>query len=106
MGDSRNANRAASIKADNDDPLYTAIGRKMAELRQALELTQRDVSRAMGMHDTSVCLYEAGRNRLSLGIFVRWCEALGVPADVVLKSAQQQVERESRVPRQRKGTEK
>jgi transcriptional regulator with XRE-family HTH domain len=99
----RNDKRSVSIRTDRADPLYQVIGHAMAKLRTVRGMSQRDVGDVLGLDNATICMYESGRNRVSLGTFVRWCEALDAVPGVVLEEAREQAER--LVPRQQNSSD-
>jgi transcriptional regulator with XRE-family HTH domain len=78
--------------------LYAGARAYLKGARLNRNLTQLAVARRLGVRQHTVTYYERGGTRLSLDLFTRWCEVLGlVPGEVlsaVVASTARQRERE------------
>lgn len=84
-----NVRRSESIRRDTEDPIYATIGSLLEAARVDAGMTMRQVGDALGLHVTTVYYYEVARNRIPLGVFVRWCEVLEQNPGVLLQRAKE-----------------
>ena len=64
---------------------YLAIGVRIRMIRDALGLTQEDLSKRCGLERTSIANIEAGRQRILLDDVERFSTALGTTPKHLLK---------------------
>jgi transcriptional regulator with XRE-family HTH domain len=83
----RAENRVRSIRADRDDPIYQKVGVQLTQLRLEAGLTQTQIANQLGLNGSTITLYEKAQNRVPLGVFIRWCAALGQDPGSVLRTA-------------------
>lgn len=60
------------------------IGEKIKKLREESGLSQKDLSRLLGVSRSAVTLIEANRRKVSADEIVRLCEIFGISADELL----------------------
>lgn len=60
------------------------IGENVKKLREESGLSQKDLSRLLGVSRSAVTLIEANRRKVSADEIVRLCEIFGVSADELL----------------------
>jgi transcriptional regulator with XRE-family HTH domain len=80
--------RAAAGSAGTED----AVRRRMTALREALAISQQELARRLGTHQSVVSRMESGGRRLSLTDLARVAEALGVDAESLLGPAAEAAE--------------
>ena len=61
-----------------------ALRGRLREVREAADLTQMDLARAIGKPQSFVSKYETGERRLDVIEFAELCSALGVDATALL----------------------
>ena len=67
------------------EPIYQAIGARIAMVRSALGLTQEDLAKKIGFERTSVVNIEAGRQRILLHTAAEIAAALGMTIKHLMK---------------------
>ncbi|WP_036288539.1 helix-turn-helix domain-containing protein [Methylosinus sp. PW1] len=68
-----------------DDPFLVEIGRRVKQIRTDAGMTQKDLGEAAGSLSSSyIYLVERGRQNMTLTVFRRVAEALGVPIEDLL----------------------
>lgn len=80
------------------DPIYVDLAQKIRQCREAAGLTQRDLARLLGVHDSYVGKCERRDRRVDPVELIRWCLACEVDPTEFLDSLKQKV----RLPRPRK----
>lgn len=97
--------------SDSDKSFYVALGKQVAELRKAQQMTQVQLAEQLGISQQLVASYEAGRRKIPASVLPTLSHTLVVPLEDLLgvekKSArrgpapklQQQLELISRLPR-------
>lgn len=73
-----------------DDPFLVEIGRRVKQMRTNAGITQRDLGEAAGGLSASyIYTVERGRQNMTLTVFRRIAEALGVPIEDLLSDGDQ-----------------
>jgi transcriptional regulator with XRE-family HTH domain len=67
------------------EPIYQAIGARIAMIRETLGLSQLDLSRKVGLTRVSVSNIEVGKHRILLHTVVAFAEALGTTPKNLLR---------------------
>lgn len=67
---------------------YFKIGQRIRKLRKAQELSQEQLAELVGISVTHMSHIETGNTKLSLPVFVRIADELGVPTDELLHDPQ------------------
>jgi transcriptional regulator with XRE-family HTH domain len=70
--------------ASGDIAFFTALGKRMAQLRIERDLTQQQVADALGIAQQTLGNYETGRSRLPISLLPALTALFGVPLDVLL----------------------
>lgn len=72
-----------------DDPFFVEIGRRIKELRFGVGITQQELGEAAGgLSGSYIYLVERGRQNMTLAVFRRIAEALGVQMEYLLSDAE------------------
>lgn len=61
------------------------VGEKIAQYRDVLGISQRELAKRSGLTAPAICQYESGRRIPDLKCFVAICKTLGVKTDKLLK---------------------
>lgn len=61
------------------------IGEKIAQCRDVLGMSQRELAKKSGLTSPAICQYENGKRIPDLKCFVAICKTLGVREDKFLK---------------------
>lgn len=67
---------------------YFKIGQRIRKLRKAQELSQEQLAEQIGISITHMSHIETGNTKLSLPVFVKIANELGVPTDELLHEPQ------------------
>jgi len=60
----------------------TTIGAELKARRKRLGMSQRQVARLLGVHNTQITRWERGERPISAALFFRWCRVLGLRVTV------------------------
>lgn len=60
------------------EPVYRQLGAKVQATREALGWTQAELAKKIGLVRTSICNFEAGRQRILLHDAQKFAKAFGV----------------------------
>ncbi len=66
-------------------PLHKELLRLLIAARKSADLTQADLAKTLGRHQSFVAKFEAGERRIEVIEFVQICRAIGVAPDQLLK---------------------
>lgn len=70
----------------NHDAMNEAIGQAIRKARKSKKITQQQLADMVGISRTTIVGYELGDIEISMLMFIRICEALGVNYADVLQS--------------------
>ncbi len=70
---------------DKYDPAYRAIVDGLISARKARGMTQWDVAHGMGAEQSQISKFERGERRLDILDYLRYCRAVGLEPDVLLR---------------------
>lgn len=70
----------------NHDAMNEAIGQTIRKARKSKKITQQQLADMVGISRTTIVGYELGDIEISMLMFIRICEALGVNYADVLQS--------------------
>jgi len=99
--------------APEDKQLYQAIGKRIAETRKAMGLTQVQLAEALGISQQTLAHYEVGRLRIAVSTLIPLAEILNSSVDELVKGKaakgngkrgpasrlQQQIDQVARLPK-------
>lgn len=67
-------------------PLHEWLGRTLAEFRENAGLTQRAMGKRLNIDPSSISNYEKGVTRLSLMMYVKYCNVVGIDAGILVRT--------------------
>ncbi len=76
---------------DARSPEYSALGRKLAEARNALGLTQAEASKRIGIPQSTYSGYETGVRKITLTTLKQIAAAYGVDVDTLIGTPKKSV---------------
>jgi transcriptional regulator with XRE-family HTH domain len=66
-------------------PQHRELSRRLIKARKGAGLTQQELARRLGRHQSFVAKYEGGERRLEVLEFVQICRAIGIAAEQLIK---------------------
>jgi transcriptional regulator with XRE-family HTH domain len=89
------------VRPTDPDRLQRDIGRRIAELRAARELTQEEFAEALGVTPRYLQMVEAGDENLTVRSLVPFADELGVTVAALFEKPKSRQVRQGRPPRAR-----
>lgn len=64
--------------------LEKSIGKSLMHYRLSIGMTRPELAGLLGLSQQQICKYENGTNRISISMFLKFCQAIGVDYKKVL----------------------
>ena len=77
-----------SAMTENESEFFKTFGKRLAELRNARQLTQAELGDQIGVNQTAIASYEIGRRRIPLSQVGPLAMALGVSLPELIESSE------------------